>query len=82
MAMSKVKDWTKMTTTLRNEIHMDLLLTSWNHVKARTTTSMGNVRINKGGKSMNGPFSLNGAHTPSVVMNIFRDVIYLNNEVL
>jgi hypothetical protein len=51
----------------------------WRH---ETTTSMGNVRINKGGKSMNGPFSLNGAHTPSVVMNIFRDVIYLNNEVL
>jgi hypothetical protein len=40
---------------------------------------MGNVRINKGGKSMDGPFSLNGAHTPSVVMNIFRHVIYLNH---
>jgi hypothetical protein len=43
---------------------------------------MGNVKINKGGKSMNGPFSLNGAHTPNVVMNNFRHVIFLNNEVL
>jgi hypothetical protein len=34
MAMPKVKDWTKMMATLKNEIHMDFLLTSWNHVKA------------------------------------------------